>query len=331
MSCARTYPTTHTATRPTRRQLRLQYGGGLRTPDRSRRTRRATPSTSCRRHSHHSRHSRHSRHPKGGAVSDFAHTPYGPSWNAQSCWMDSSLMALFYPDAMFKVMYPLFARSTTSNDSHIRTTLLQIINEIRVPGGQPSLHGFRNMLATKTSMTGDQKFAFQKEHEFGYVFYFLQEIQKLFSVPCIRARPPYGKRYRRLYVLELEACGIDGTATVESCLAKTYRRWSFHPSSSTIRHLMIELLDEEKHRVQPQERMQFQGKYWSLCSMIVFDCSHFVSYVKQGVQWYLYDDTRAISHLELKPCEFGKHYYEKGGCRYQYGVQNTFFFYVVEG
>lgn len=245
--------------------------------------------------------------------------------------MDSSLMAMFYPDAMFNVLYPQFVRATTAKYNRIKTTMLQIITEMRVRGGEPSLHGFRNLLATETPMKGDQKYAFQKEHEMGYVFYFLQEIQKLFSIPCIRARPPYGKRYKNLYVLEMETCGTDGSATVESCLAKTYRRWRFHPGSSKIRHMMIELLDENKHKVQPQERIQFQGVYWSLCSMVVFDCSHFVSYVKQGSQWYLYDDTRAMSHLELKPCEFGRNYYEKGGCRYQYGVQNTFFFYVVEG
>lgn len=304
---------------------------GVTIPQRPTITRRRRGQHASRRVSHHSRHTHTPTHSKGGNVADFAHTPFGFSWSAQSCWMDSSLMAMFYPDAMFNVLYPLFARSTTRKYSHVRTTMLQIITEMRVPGGQPSLHGFRDMLSTETPMTGDQKYAFQKEHELGYVFYFLQEIQKLFSVPCIRARPPYGSRYTKLYVLEMEACGTDGTATVESCLNKTYHRWSFHPDSSAIRHIMIELLDEDKHRVQPQERMQFQGKYWSLCSMIVFDCSHFVSYVKQGAQWYLYDDTRAMSHLELNPCEFGKHYYEKGGCRYQYGVQNTFFFYVVEG
>lgn len=252
----------------------------------------------------------------------------GIPWDGQSCWMDSSLMALFFPDKLFRVLYPQFANKSVRGYARIKTTLLQIVDEMRADNGHPSLHEFRSMLTTDTAMRGDQKYAFQPVNSQGYVYYFLQELLKLFAVPCVRAKPPYGVRFRNLHVLEMETCGTDGSATVETCLAKTYRNWRFHPSSASVRHMIIELLDENRHRVQPQERIVFQGKHWELCSMVVFDCSHFVGYLKQDDTWYLFDDTRALSHLEMQSFEFNRGFYQKGMCKFQYGVENTFFFYV---
>lgn len=296
----------------TRRQLRLRHGN-------AHALHHAAVTRKRRRHARHL-------HPCGGDPNAFAHTPYGLPWSAQSCWMDSSLMAMFYPDEMYNVLYPLFARNTDPKVAHIKSTLLQIVQEIRAPNGSPELHGLRSMLAQETPMKGDQKYAFQVESELGYVFYFLQEIQKLFGLPCARGRPRFYKRRKSLYVLEMEQCHGKHN-TVESCLNRTYRRWRFDHTPD-VRHMMIELLDEEgKYSVQPQEVVRFQGYRWHLCSMVVFDCSHFVSYVKQAGQWYLYDDTRSLSHQELQPFAFNTHY-EKGSCRFRYGVENTFFFYV---
>jgi hypothetical protein len=259
-------------------------------------------------------------------VDAHVHTRQGFEWSAQSCWMDSSLMAMFYPDPMYNVLYDQFAQSNTKFN-HIREVLVSIVKELREANGHPSLHSLRSILADETPMIGDQKYAFQREHELGYVFYFLQEIQKLFGVQCMRATPPYGATPRKLYVLEMERCGSAGQDTVQTCLNRTYSRWSFEDMAD-VRHMFIELIDEDRYTVQPQEEVQFQGYQWQLCSMIVFDCSHFVTYLKQNGGWWLYDDTRALSHMTLKPHTFGQQYYTKGSCRYQYGVQNTFFFYV---
>lgn len=256
------------------------------------------------------------------------HTRQGFEWDAQSCWMDSSLMAMFYPDPIYDVLYHQFAESQVKYNN-IREVLMDIVKELREPDGHPTLHDLRSILAEQTPMTGDQKFAFQREHTFGYVFYFLQEIQKLFGIKSMRAIPPYGTQPRDLHVLEMERCGSKSQDTVQSCLARTYEGWSF--VDTDVRHMFIELIDEDRYQVKPQETITFQGHTWQLCAMIVFDCSHFVTYVKQSGQWYLYDDTRALSHLQLQPHEFGRKYYTKGTCRYQYGVQNTFFFYVRGG
>ena len=256
---------------------------------------------------------------------------YGFSWDAQSCWMDSSLMAMFYPDMMYNALYHQFEHSTKCKQN-IKETLMQIVREIREDDIELSLHDFRNLLATETPMTGNQKKAFQRDNKFGYVFYFLMEIQKLFGVKCMTAKPPGTNQSSEpsepMYVLEMEKCHSGDSGTVSTCLEKTYKQWTFDPIPDDVKHMFIELLDENRYSVVPEETITFQGHTWILCSMIVFDCSHFVSYLKQGDQWYLYDDTRALSKLSMKPVKFGREYYHKGTCRFQYGVQNTFFFYA---
>ena len=88
--------------------------------------------------------------------------------------------------------------------------------------------------------------------------------------------------------------------------------------------MVIEMIGKT---VKPEENIEFKGVKWSLCSMIVFDCSHFISYLKQGGKWYLYDDNRSLYHKTLQPYAFGE-YYQRGMCRFRYGIENTFFFYV---
>jgi hypothetical protein len=123
------------------------------------------------------------------------------------------------------------------------------------------------------------------------------------------------------WILEIEHC--DTTTPIEQCLAQNYINWEIETDMT---HLFIELVANTVH---PDEHIQFNGKKWELTSMVVFDCSHFISYLKQKDTWYLYDDTRSLAHISLTPYEFGKFYTKGNGCRFQYGVQNTFFFYVV--
>lgn len=250
------------------------------------------------------------------------HNQYGLRWDRQSCWMDASMMALFYPESMYNIMYPMFRSNVNTRLKCVQDTLCQVVSEIRAPQGTPELHGLRSML-TEFTNTRDRKNAFQIENQMGYVFYFLQELLRLFNVECTRARSPYRKNYSKLYVMEMEFCNNN---SVEQCLSNTYKDWTF--DSTIAKYMIIELIDEnEKYAVQPQESIQFLDLEWTLCSMIVFDCSHFVSYVKEDNKWYLYDDTRSLSRQPLDHYDFGT-YYHKGSCHFQYGKQNTFFFYT---
>jgi hypothetical protein len=264
--------------------------------------------------------------PQPQQVARRRHSSRGLEWDRQSCWLDASLMSLFYPDSMHAVLLPMIQNAVPSSSADIesaRTTLLQVIAEMRDPAGAPQLHGLRAILA-KCAITSEQKDAFQVEDRFGYVFYFVQELLKLFDAPCTRAIPPGKTYYKRLYVMEMKECAAT---SIEACLESSYRDWQFE-EGTLAKYMVIELIDEDGHyAVKPQERITFRGFQWTLTSMVVFDCNHFVSYINDGTKWLLYDDTRSLSHKELAPYEFGT-FYNTGSCKYQYGKNNTFFFYT---
>ena len=256
---------------------------------------------------------------KGGVMQYF-----GFPWDRQSCWMDSSLMAMFYPDATYATIYPYIEKMNASPSMHdIMPALTQVISELRTPGIAPSLHGIRSLFAKhfaeKRSASEDQRDAFQVENELGYVFYFVQELLHVMGVPPVTMSR--GRSTRNQWILEIEKCGDD--TPLEECLQQNYAGWKI---KSDMTYLFIELVGDT---VKPQEFIQFNGKAWKLTSMVVFDCSHFISYLKQDGQWYLYDDTRSMSHIGLEPYKFGQSY-TKGSCRFQYGRENTFFFYVLD-
>ena len=115
---------------------------------------------------------------------------------------------------------------------------------------------------------------------------------------------------------------LIGDRPLEACLHKNYADWEI--AHRSMHYLFIELVGDS---VKPQQKLSFNGKQWELHSMIVFDCNHFISYIKQAGQWYLYDDTRSLSHIGLQPYTFGQTY-SKGGCQFRYGRENSFFFYV---
>lgn len=292
--------------RISRRSWRLMHGGCPNTKKHKKRSRRRIRmSKRC-----------------AGEGNTFRHSHYGFEWNMQSCWMDASLMALFYPDSLYSIVSTFFLQNNNKQIADVKNTLVKCISEMRSPTSIPSLHGLRSILA-RHIRTLDQKYAFQLENELGYVFYFLQELLKMFDVKCMRARPPDGENFKKLYVMEMEHCN---NITVEQCLQKKYKKWIFH--SELAHYMIIELIDEDgKYSVKPQETISFLKHKWSLCSMIVFDCSHFISYIKQDGKWFLYDDTRSLSHKELDPYAFGS-FYRNGHCHFKYGKNNTFFFYT---
>jgi len=257
-----------------------------------------------------------------GDWNSHTHNHFGFKWDRQSCWMDASLMSLFYPDAMYSAIHPFFQQNNNRNIHDVKQTLLRVISEMRDPLAQPALHGLRSILAQHIQ-TRDQEYAFQIENELGYVFYFLQELLKMFDANCMRAIEPGGVNYKKLFVMEMEFCNNN---SVEQCLRNTYKKWSFHDKIAD--YMIIELTDDDgQYSVRPQEWISFLDERWELCSMIVFDCSHFISYVKENHKWFLYDDTRSLSHKEFDMYDFGT-FYSNGSCRFQYGKNNTFFFYT---
>ena len=269
-------------------------------------------------------HNTRRRHKRGGETLRGLRT-YGFAWDRQSCWMDTSLMSLFYPDKMHSIIYPYIQKAGQHKDMHdIVPPLMQAIDELRTPGVTPSLHGIRSLFAKhyaqRRRASQDQRDAFQVENELGYVFYFVQELLHVMGVPPIHMVSRTKGDYQDQWVLEIEHC--DDSTPLEACLQKNYAEWKIRRRA--MKYMIIEMVGDS---VKAQEHVSFNGRQWELQSMIVFDCSHFIAYLKQDGQWYLYDDTRSLSHTALEPYEFGQ-VYRKGGCRFQYGKENTFFFYA---
>ena len=245
--------------------------------------------------------------------------------------MDSSLMSLFFPDKMHRIMMPFLQKNGNAELRHIKSAVLDVATQIRTPGTVGHLHDLRNQLL-RFNETEDQRNAFQPENKFGFVFYFLQEFLRLFEFPPLVAQragkvrtasslPHSHKKHLELYVVEVEYCRNE---TLQKCLEKNYRGWAFERDS--LRYLIIELIS---HDVSSQLTMRWQGVRWTLQSMIVFDCSHFVAYMRKDGAWYMHDDNRTFQQVPITEYEFGD-YYQRGMCHFEYGVKNTFFFYAPE-
>ena len=138
-------------------------------------------------------------------------------------YIASDVIARYKKLLGYNVLHPMFEYNNNKRISEVRDVMCQTVREMRDPEGQPHLHGLRSLL-TNFAHTRDQKYAFQIENEMGYLFYFLQEILKLFNADCTRALSPYRKNYSKLYVMEMEFCNSN---TVEQCLENTYKDWTF--------------------------------------------------------------------------------------------------------
>jgi hypothetical protein len=173
-------------------------------------------------------------------------------------------------------------------------------------------------------------------NEYGYVYYFLVEFMKLFKIePLLADCASTPGRYMKEHLLEVRADGR--LRTMGECLCDRYAKWVF--DASTLRYLIVELLRSPSHSgatklqmadLEESGEMSWSGRTWSLQSMIVFDCSHFVAYVRKDGAWLLYDDTRSLDKQPLQAIKFGE-VYRSGACAFEYGRKNTFFFFVPDG
>ena len=152
---------------------------------------------------------------------------YGLRWVGQSCWIDSTLMALFFPMGTYSFFYPYILRAGESKE---KTLLLRIISNLREPEKESDIGELRSVLKNRSN-TKDQRLAFQEKNKYGYVFYFLQEFLKMFSVPPLAA---VGHRDR--YILEIQDC----SGSIVECLETTFEGWTWNFDS--LRYLIIELV-----------------------------------------------------------------------------------------
>ena len=66
---------------------------------------------------------------------------FGFPWDSQSCWIDTSLMCMFFPNPMYQILYPMFASNDNPKMKEIKNNLMHIIDDLRHPGDVPTLHG----------------------------------------------------------------------------------------------------------------------------------------------------------------------------------------------
>lgn len=272
---------------------------------------------------------------------------FGPSWSKQSCWLDSSLMALFFPDEMYTIfsnfIQQLVIHSHDTRLNGIRNALFQIVDQIRTPTEtfvHVNVDEFRSSLHNLAKRR-DNKFtteAFEQEGEEGYVYFFILEFLKLFQIPCVQGHgsTPHSRKRRtkranweNIYIHEIEDCN---GSTIEECLQSSYKGWNWKNPQP---YLIVETIENENSvtKIVPQEQLTWNSQSYQLCSMIVYDCSHFVAYVKKGDTWYLYDDGNALRQKPLNEnsYEFGTDYYERFHCKFNYSRNNAFFFYTRRG
>ena len=99
---------------------------------------------------------RRSKMPAGGVRTE---KYFGLAWDRQSCWIDSSLMALFFPDRMYKIMMPYIERCSNRRVESVRKNVLRIVQQLRTPGTVGELKDLRQQLL-EFQQTRDQRNAF---------------------------------------------------------------------------------------------------------------------------------------------------------------------------
>jgi len=241
---------------------------------------------------------------------------YGLSWTKESCWVDSTLMSLFFPDDMFTYFAPFVERYTENME--LRQLLKTIIQNIRTPVETNPKHTIRNLRSilrseVKGNLQRDR--AFRPENEYGYVYYFIVEFLKLLHIP-----PSYG---RKSYIVSLRLCQHQ---SIQQCLQKTS---SITSDINDPPYLIIETYEHET--VFPSEYIKWCERIWKLQAMIVFDCSHFMTYLLKHNKWYIYDDTLSLENKPLRLRQTGEQYKKEGGmCQFNFNANNTFLFYIEE-
>lgn len=251
---------------------------------------------------------------------------YGLKWTAQSCYIDSTLMALFFHRDMYAVFFPFLEHAQDVEES-LRSHVIRIIRTMREPERVADIGDLRTELRAMTKPTQDHDRAFQKENKYGYVYYFLQEFLRLFSVPPLSGRSRVSQVPVRKHIVEITSCDYQEGCRIERFLREEFNAIEWDPLS--LRYLIVEFSGDLQRALTPELTLQWESKTWKLYSMIVFDCSHFITYLLSHVdsQWYVYDDGKSRSHTPLVPMPFGA-VYRVDSCQFRYGKENTFFFYL---
>lgn len=248
---------------------------------------------------------------------------YGLRWTEKSCWMDSSLMALFFSTSTNAYFSRFVENHNNEETNHIKNETLYLINSIQETNNQDvSVDSLRDHLNKYAMNKKDRKMitAFERSGNEGYVYYFLIEFLRLFNVPPLIGRPIVGTN-QEMYILELQDCG---RSSIEDCLNNSYRGWRW---KQTQPYLIVESNTE----LSPQENILWNSSHYTLKSMIVFNCSHFVTYVRRQNVWYLYDGGRTYKDMPLQVTSFGGEFYSPSDhCPFIYGQTNTFFFYMQD-
>lgn len=202
-------------------------------------------------------------------------------------------------------------------------------------------HALRQLVRVDKTRARALGRAFAPVNVYGYVYYFLVELFRLFRAPCFgkhgrphrhRSKPHKKPKRRRVEVLEVDCRAPAGAKAVlfSECLGHTYRahRWWHVP-----RFFVCEILTTSHPAVIDQRLDGFAGHTWWLASMIVFNCSHFVAYLKvppdahavtpadlddptrmaggaAAAAWYIYDDVRSLHREPLRRVDIARYLYD---------------------
>jgi hypothetical protein len=251
---------------------------------------------------------------------------YGLKWSKQSCWMDASLMAMFFPRTIYEYLIPFIMKADIHSEKHnelesIKLETLDIAENVRSPNNHLTHVDTLRTLLHRHSTNRDQKMAFQPEHKYGYVYYFLIEFLKMFKIPCVTYYCSKIKQKQQDYIIQLDSCY---SVPLETCLTTTTNSWQMSECFGSIPFIIIEINNDH---VIPTLQITWKNRQWKLMSMIVYGCSHFMTYINRNDEWFIYDDNNTLHKIPLQPMKFGD-IYDTGFCKFKYGSNNTFFFYV---
>jgi len=245
---------------------------------------------------------------------------FGLQMSKKSCWIDSCMMALFFPDRMNQYFSP-FVQSINAPPhlQSIQQETLSVISSLRQEKKVSSINTLRSLLHNYASQRNDYNLlrAFERENLEGYVFYYLVEFLKMFQVPPLRMVQTFVTR--DAHIIELEDC--QGS-TIQECINQYFSEWSLLTEPS---YLIIEMVNSS---LVPLEQVLVSNQSMKLQSMIVYNCNHFITYVRKNQEWHLYDDFRTLNKKPLQVIEFGD-FYSVERCHFTYGKTNTFFFYIA--
>lgn len=244
---------------------------------------------------------------------------FGLQMSKKSCWMDTCLMALFFPDKMKMYFSQFVQKSNHSALQNIKEEVENLITLINTKRVISNVDRLRSMLHNYASQQQNPSLlrAFEKENSLGYVFYYLVEFLKLFNVPPLHLQSLSHHKYT--HIVELKDC--DGS-TIQECLNTYLTSWRI---INLPEYLVIEMTNST---LVPMEHIDVNGTHFELQSMIVSNCNHFVTHVKKKNKWLLYDDFRTLHKKPLTEMTFGENYIVQN-CQFAYGETNTFFFYIV--